>query len=93
MQWTWDPDKDRENQDKHGISFATAQLVFQDFHRVIEEDPYPDEQRWRTTGMIGPSVIIVVHTWPDEGPGRIISARRATRHERRIYEEENGQTH
>ena len=90
MQWTWDPEKDQENQDKHEISFTTAQLVFQDFHRDTREDPYPLEQRWRTTGMIGPSVIIVIHTWPDEGPGRIISARRANRTERRRYEEEYG---
>ena len=62
-------------------------------YRVTEEDFYPHEQRWRTTGMVGPSVIIVVHTWPQESPGRIIRARRATRHERRTYEEGNGQTH
>ena len=92
MQWTWDTDKDLENFLKHGIRFATAQLVFQDFYRVTEEDPHPDEERWRTTGMIGPSVIMVIHTWPQENPGRIISARSATRHERRTYEEGNGQT-
>ena len=39
---------------------------------------------------VGHSVIMVVHTWPDEGPGRIISARRATRTERRRYEEKYG---
>ena len=77
----------------YGISFTTAQLVFQNLYRVTEEDPHPDEQRWRTTGIVGPSVIIVVHTWSDEGPGRIISARRATRRERRTYEEGNGQAH
>ena len=92
MRWTWDLEKNRENILKHGINFATAQLVFHDFYRVTEEDPHPDEQRWRTTGFVGPSVIIVIHTWPEENPGRIISARRATRHERRTYEEGNGQT-
>ena len=92
MRWTWDPHKNLENILKHGIIFETAQLVFQDFYRVTEEDPHPDEQRWRTTGMVGPSVIMVSHTWPQENPGRIISARRATKHERRTYEEGNGQT-
>ena len=92
MRWTWDPEKDRENARKHGISFATAQLVFRDFYRATEEDPHPDEQRWRTTGLIGSRVIIVIHTGADEAPGRIISARRATTHERRTYEEGNGQT-
>ena len=92
MQWTWDPEKGRENTFKHGISFSTAQLVLQDFYRVTEEDPHPDEQRRRTTGLVGPSVIIVIHTWPGEAPGRTISARRAIRDERRTYEEGNGQT-
>ena len=92
MQWTWDPEKGRENILKHRISFTTALLVFQDFYRVTEVDPHPDEERWRTTGLAGPSVIIVIHTWPQEGPGRIISARRATRYERHTYEEGNGQT-
>ena len=90
MRWTWDPDKDRENELKHGISFSTAQLVFQDSSFTSREDPFPHEQRWQTIGTIGPSVIIVVHTWPDEGPGRIISARRANRTEKRRYEEEYG---
>ena len=92
MRWIWDPEKNRENILKHGISFTTAQMVFQDFYRVTEEDPHPEEQRWMTTGLVGPSVIIVVHTWLRGGPGRIISARRATGHERRTYEEGNGQT-
>ena len=90
MRWTWDPDKDRENELKHGISFSTAQLVFQDSFFTSREDPFPHEQRWRTTGFVGSSVIIVVHTWPDEGPGRIISARKANRTERRRYEDTNG---
>ena len=92
MRWIWDPEKNRENTLNHGIRFETAQLVFQDSYRVTEEDLHPGEQRWRSTGMVGPSVIMVIHTWPTENPGRIISARRATRHERRIYEEGNGQT-
>ena len=92
MRWTWDSEKDRENFLKHGIRFEIAQLVFQDSYRVTEEDPHPGEQRWRTTGMVGPSVIMVIHTWPTENQERIISARRATIHERRIYEEGNGQT-
>ena len=33
----WDPKKDRENQEKHGVSLAAAQLVFADSHRVIAE--------------------------------------------------------
>ena len=51
------------------------------------------EQRWQTIGMVGTQVVMVVHSWPDfdretgEEIGRIISARKATRHEREAYEE------
>ena len=69
------------NRLEHGINLGTAMLVF--------DDPYPDESRWRTMGRIGSVVVMVVHTWPEghEGAGRIISARKATRHERKAYEE------
>lgn len=81
----WDPDKNRANRRAHGLSFETAALVF--------DDPYPHEPRWRTMGMIGSVVVMVVHTCPEfdldhrEQVGCIISARKATRHERRAYEE------
>ena len=93
MEWTWDPHKNRENVRRHGFSFETAVLVFNDSALVIEEDFYPYEQRWRTIGEIEPNILLVIHTLPyTEGePGRIISARRATPHERRRYEEGNGQ--
>ncbi len=88
MPWTWDPNKDAENVQKHQISFDTAQLVFNDLYYLIREDHYENEQRWQTFGAIGDAVIIVVHTWPERGqPGRIITARRASRYERRLYEE------
>ena len=57
------------------------------------QDPYPDEQRWQTMGMVGDVVVIVVHSWPTpeqetgEEIGRIIRARKATMHERKAYEE------
>lgn len=93
MRWTWDSDKNRENERKHLISFETAQLVFRDPYLIIIEDPFPHEQRWRTTGMIALEVITVIHTWPENNTvtgretGRIISARKATRRERTAYEE------
>ncbi len=58
-------------------------------------DPHVDEERWHTIGMIGNVVVIVAHTWPTPEPGtgvavrRIISARKATPHERRAYEAGN----
>lgn len=93
MRWTWDPDKDRINRQKHRISFATAIRALNDPLSVTDDDPYPWEIRLRTTGTVNDILLVVVHTEPEFDPrynvevGRIISARRATAHERAIYEE------
>lgn len=92
MRWTWDPNKERMNRQKHGLGFETARLVFDDPLAATRQDPYADEQRWQTIGMVGNVVLIVVHTWPEpeqntgEEIGRIFSARKATTHERKVYE-------
>lgn len=91
MEFTWDPNKDDLNKYKHGISFETALLVFSDpLHMSIFERVVDGEQRWRTMGLVGDSLIIVVaHTYTEkEGKEiiRIISARKATRKERKYYE-------
>ena len=91
MEWTWDPAKNTENVRKHRVHFEDAIRVFLDDNYLTTPDPYPYEQRWRTMGTVGPSILIVVHTWPNPGDqdqtGRIISARKTTRHERASYEE------
>ena len=78
MNWTWDPDKNQENQRKHGIGFEAAALVFDNLNYVTREDDYQYEQRWQTIGRTAGRLVVVVHTWPArEGePGRIISARK-----------------
>ena len=90
MNWTWDRNKDRANRQKHGLSLATASLVFDDPLALSRTDDTSAEERWQTLGRVGQVLIFVVHTWPEgEGheTGRIISARKATPHERRAYEE------
>ena len=90
---SWDQAKDRANRKKHGISFGAASLVFEDpFHLSRVERVVQGEERWQTIGNAGGIVLLlVVHTWPEETAGeqqiRIISARRATREERELYEE------
>ncbi|MDP6427441.1 MAG: BrnT family toxin [Rhodospirillales bacterium] len=92
MRWAWDSDKDCANKRKHGLGFETARLVFDDPLAATRRDPYRHEQRWQTIGMVGNVVLIVAHTWPEAEPetgeetGRIISARKATAHERKVYE-------
>jgi hypothetical protein len=93
--WSWDPAKAAANQRKHGVSFELAERVFGDPWHASRPDPHPGEKRWQSIGRPSaevPVVLLVVHTvlvpQPDGAElGRIISARRATAHERRIYEE------
>jgi uncharacterized protein len=53
------------------------------------------KHRWHTIGLVGALLLLVIHTWLEgetngDGPvGRIISARKATAHERKAYEEGN----
>lgn len=89
MRWTWDEGKSLINRRKHGLGFETAQVVFDDLLAVSRQEPHPDEERWQTIGMIGNVIVIVAHTLQqtDDESGRIISARKATPRERRLYEE------
>jgi uncharacterized DUF497 family protein len=94
VRWAWDRSKDRSNRQKHGLGFATAIRVFADPSAFSELDRIDDgEERWRTIGLLdGVMVVLVAHTYREDGEGdeiiRIISARRATSHERKRYEQE-----
>lgn len=94
MPWIWDAEKNRENKRKHGLSFETAQLVFDDPLALSRIDTSSrHEERWQTVGMVTNVALFVVHTALEEvegapePAGRIISARRATTRERKAYEE------
>ncbi len=91
--YSWDDAKSASNQSKHGVSFDAAQLVFDDPMHVTRQDRIENsERRWQTIGMAGGVVpLLVVHTWQgtegDIDHIRIISARRATKLERKVYEQ------
>ena len=91
----WDLEKARSNEQKHGIGFETAVLVFKDRYReTVEDFGRYVEQRWKTIGAVGgTNLVLVVHTtteWNEDGSPveviRLISARKPTKHERRRYE-------
>jgi uncharacterized protein (DUF4415 family) len=65
VRWTWDPDKAAANRLKHGLSFETAVLVFDDPLHASRPDTHPDGARWHTIGLVGPVLLLVVHTWPE----------------------------
>ncbi|MBA3415359.1 MAG: BrnT family toxin [Chloroflexia bacterium] len=88
MEFEWDPAKDALNIEKHGIAFEDAEDVFADPERLAEDSTKPEfgEERRRAIGRLGPNVVTVVFT-DRNGRRRIISARRADKHERARYDE------
>lgn len=91
MKFSWDENKNTINKDKHGISFETAKLVFEDpLHISIQDRHENGEERWQTLGVInGVTVLLVAHgVYEDNNIEiiRLISARKATKHERYCYE-------
>jgi uncharacterized DUF497 family protein len=90
--FSWDERKNRANRKKHGVSFDLALEVFDDpFQLSTLERIENGEERWQTIGMVDDTMLLlVVHLWEDLETGeehiRIISARRATAHERARYE-------
>jgi hypothetical protein len=89
MQIVWDPRKAAANLKKHKVSFEEASTVFADGLALTGADPDHSlgEARWITFGeSVRGRLLVVSHT--DEGDIiRIISARVATRREKRFYEE------
>ncbi len=88
MRFEWNEDKARANIAKHGISFETASRVFSDMNRVefFDKKHSKYERRYIAIGMVDEVVYLinVVFTERDESI-RIISARKATSEERRLY--------
>ena len=90
----WDPHKARRNLEKHKISFESAAEVFLDplALSIFDREHSGQDERWITLGKDSNGVtLVVVHTF-NEGSGgqcsiRLISVRRATRKERKPYEE------
>jgi uncharacterized DUF497 family protein len=93
MLFEWDQAKDAINQTKHGLAFEVAERVWTDPDHLIVFDRFEkDEERWHAIGLVkGVMILTVVHAYPeqDDAKIRIISARRATRHERQRYEAQN----
>jgi len=85
----WDPQKDQENQKKHGVAFAVAQIAFADARRVIAEDQSHSstELRYYCFGWVDGGVLTVRFTYRDDVI-RIFGAG-YWRKGKQIYEREN----
>jgi uncharacterized DUF497 family protein len=90
MRFTWDPRKAATNRKKHGVSFEEASTALGDDHSVTGADPDHSvgEERWITFGISDRGRLLAVsHSEEEQDIIRIISARPATRSERKLYEE------
>ena len=91
MEYEWDPEKDRINQETRGVSFAEASTAFLDpLAATVPDDRYAYEEfRFRTIGYtLTNRLIIVAHTERNDRI-RIITARNVTPKERRQYEQQD----
>jgi uncharacterized DUF497 family protein len=89
VRFEWDPDKAERNLRRHGVSFEEAASVFSDALAVTFDDPDHSigESRSLTFGLSSEGQLLVVSHTERRAKTRIISARPAMRHERKIYEE------
>jgi hypothetical protein len=89
MEVTWDPRKAAANHRKHKVSFEEASTVLADPLAITGADPDHSvgEVRWITFGLSNRRRLLAVAPTEEDDTIRIISARAATRPERRLYEE------
>jgi uncharacterized DUF497 family protein len=87
MLFEWSEQKRLENLSKHGIDFVDAKEIWQgEVLEVPSEQQEHGEQRHIAYGMLEGRIIAVVFTWRGNAR-RLISARRARRHERQDYQD------
>jgi uncharacterized DUF497 family protein len=84
----WDPKKAEQNLKKHKISFEEAQTVLESNRQLILQDFKSNEERFVAIGFSAHlKLLVVVYCYRFHDVLRIISARKATRNERQMYEE------
>lgn len=85
MYYTWDENKRQINLATHGLDFADAHKVFEGAIILFEDNRFDyGEQRMVAIGLLDITVVVVVHV-DDDDTIRIISMRRATKNEQKLY--------
>ncbi len=94
VRYEWDNGKAAENLRNHGVDFRDAIAALEDLNRLEEIDARFEygEERLQAIGMTHGDVLFVIVTLRDEDTCRIISARKATRHEQDRYYAGNRET-
>ena len=86
-EFEWDDAKAASNLAKHDVSFEDARFVFDDDDWCeLGTDTHSGETRFTNVGVVNGVVLHVTTVETERGRTRIISARKAARHEQRIYE-------
>ncbi len=87
MQFTFDPDKDAANIEKHGLSLADAPLVFDALDKLTLESPKAGEARLMDVALVEVAgvVLVLVYVKRETNEVRAISLRRASKQERTLY--------
>ena len=90
MKYEWDEAKNRKNLAQHGLRFEDAELVFSGPCVTFEDDRFDyGEERLITLGLLAGRLVVIVHSPRDEGT-RIISMRKGSRREQKIYQKRLG---
>jgi uncharacterized DUF497 family protein len=84
MRFEWDEGKRWSNLRKHGIDFVEVEKVFEGETMTTLDERYLPEIRFLTLGLLKGFVVSIVHMETDESI-RVISARKASKHEEKIY--------
>ena len=85
MTFTWDESKRKINLKKHGMDFIDAKDVFLGATFTFEDDRFTyGEQRFITLGLLRDAAVVIAHTERNDEV-RIISMRKATKYEQKIY--------
>jgi uncharacterized protein len=88
VRFVWDAPKNDTNVRKHGLDFADAPRIFDGPMPVARDDREDySEDRWIGIGFLAMRAVVVVFSEPDAGTIRVISLRKASRHERERFEQ------
>ena len=86
VDFVWDETKNESNLQRHGLDFVDARRVFEGpLYIVLDEREEYGEDRWIGIGLLDGRAVAIVFTEPDEYTIRVISLRKALRHERERF--------
>ena len=85
MNVIWDEAKRESNLRKHGIDFADVQELFEGHTVTFEDERNYGEERFITIGLLHFQVVVIIYVYRDENGIRLISARRATNYEQKLF--------